>query len=329
MFIYVYIQKRECGEIYGFRDAQIGRNSFVNILDYVLKRALNIENVKVIGYDIKGKPRIRRTYTLQSWRKSLITCLAAAGLGTEQIKIFSLHSSSQVVEKYVLEHEMRAQRKSLERQVDSFIGCDEEDSDISSSVDRRNNDGISARISCSRSEGGPAFGTRSRLNGALNKIGMDKIKWRRNGGKKKEKRRCKLSRAISKSVVYRGDKALSRRKGSNLCGMESVAVCSNSYRTGVSTGSSASIMDYHGLALPSLDDGFISSIGYTYNDNETALSQLRVAINNGNDYSQYNGRENVYNGGIDLHGEVDTVFQDNFSIPSTSYQAQLAQTQCM
>ena len=55
----------------------------------------------------------------------MITCLAAAGLGSEQIKVFSLHQNSDILQKYVLDYQLYQRRKQLVQKVDSFINSDD------------------------------------------------------------------------------------------------------------------------------------------------------------------------------------------------------------
>lgn len=104
----------------------IGDKSIITIFDQVLKDTINFTNVYSKGKNSKGKNIMGRHYTLRSWRGSLITYLAAMGMSTRHIQLFSLHSSHSVIDYYVEKLELLKLKQGLMDKIQQNL-CEDDD----------------------------------------------------------------------------------------------------------------------------------------------------------------------------------------------------------
>lgn len=99
----------------------IGDKSIITIFDQVLKDTIGFTNVYCKGKNSKGKDIMGRHYSLRSWRGSLITYLAAMGMSTRHIQLFSLHSSHSVIDYYVEKLELLKLKQGLMDQIEQNL----------------------------------------------------------------------------------------------------------------------------------------------------------------------------------------------------------------
>ena len=111
----------ENGKRYGYKNQPLGKEGIQNMFDYAIYKTVGIKNKFKKGETTEGKTLFGRHYPVGQWRKSIITLLAGAGLGTSQIQTYSLHASASMVDVYVKKHLLANEKTKCDARIRNFI----------------------------------------------------------------------------------------------------------------------------------------------------------------------------------------------------------------
>ena len=105
--LYIYIQKKPTGEIYGYKDQAIGKNSIGDIVSNLLWKTVGFKNTRY-RWNAKRTRKVKYyIYTPTVFRNSMMTLSGAAGLAHSAIAKFTFHTDIKTVDRYLRDYEHR------------------------------------------------------------------------------------------------------------------------------------------------------------------------------------------------------------------------------